>query len=299
MQHGVLRYGARVVAVLQAHEVARRERAVGTKNPICHDGTHRGLGVPNQYGVVDRSRGERLVRSAGHRSAESETKMHVKRGLQERPRESRSACVPVVESADSWERNNPSALDRFYVAAARRSLLQCLVNPVFVIIAPVRAKDAPEMAFAKNDHAVETLAPDGPDDSLCVRILPRALRCGDNFFGTHCPESSSEVFAVDPVTITKQIAWCFVPRKRLGQLPCGPHGTWTRCDGKVDNFTTLVPQYDKAVEELKRYGWNDEEVVGRRFRHVILQEGLPGLRRRPCASYHVFSNGRLSDLVAE
>ena len=112
------------------------------------------------------------------------------------------------------------------------------------------------MAFAKNDHAVETLAPDGPDDSLCVRILPRALRCGDNFFDTHCPESGSELFAVDPVTITKQITWCFVPRKRFGQLPSGPRGTWIRCDGKVDNFTTLVPQYDKALEELKRYGWN-------------------------------------------
>ena len=57
----------------------------------------------------------------------------------ERGRESRSARVPVVASADSWERNNPSALDRFDVAAARRSLLQCLVNPVRVIIVPVRA----------------------------------------------------------------------------------------------------------------------------------------------------------------
>jgi len=126
------------------------------------------------------------------------------------------------------------------------------MRAVLVIVIHVRAKSSPEMAFAKNDHAVETLAPDGPDDSLCVRILPRALRCGDNFFDTHCPESGSELFAVDPVTITKQITWCFVPRKRFGQLPSGPRRRRIRGDGEVDNLPAFMSPHDEAPEEPER-----------------------------------------------
>jgi len=214
-------------------------------------------------------------------------------------RESRSACVVVVESADSWERNNPSALDRFDVAAPRRSLLQCLVDSVLVIVIPVRAKEAPEMAFAKNDHVVEALAANGADDSLDVWILPRTSRRGDDFFDSHGADPSCELFAVDRIAIPQQVARSFVPRECLGDLSSSSCRTGMIRDAEVDDLPTLMSQHDEAVEQLKRDGRYDEKVDRCGLHHVILQEGLPGLRRRACAPSHVFSDGGLSDFVAE
>jgi len=162
----------------------------------------------------------------------------------------------VVESTDSWERNDAAILGGLHLTAPRRSLLQGLVNPVLVIIGEVSPNDPSELIFTEHDHMIETLPTNRADESLGVWILPRTSRCCENFLYTHGLDFPRELFAIDPVTIAKEVARRFVPRKRFGQLPSGPRGTWIRCDGKVDNFTTLVPQYDKAVEELKRYGWN-------------------------------------------
>ena len=215
------------------------------------------------------------------------------------PRDLRDSRVPVVQAADSRKRNDSSALKSFNVAAMRRSLPQGLVNSIVVIVADVASKKSAEMLCSEYDHVIEAIAADGSDDPLRVWILPQATRCADDFFDTHRLHLSDELLAVYSIAIAEQVTRNFVPRKRLGDLTSRPSCGRVCSDGEVNDVTTVVPQYDKAVEELKRYGWNDEEVVGRRFRHVILQEGLPGLRKRPCASYHVFSKSRLSDLVAE
>ena len=41
------------------------------------------------------------------------------------------------------------------------------------------------------------------------------------------------------------------------------------------------------------------EVDGNQLREVVLQEGVPGLRRRPAAAHHVFTHAALPDIDAE
>jgi hypothetical protein len=41
-----------------------------------------------------------------------------------------------------------------------------------MVVVPVRGEDTTQMALVKDDEVVETLAPDRPDDSLDIRILP-------------------------------------------------------------------------------------------------------------------------------
>ena len=141
---------------------------------------------------------------------------------QERPRESRSACVPVVKSTDSRKRNDPTALDRFDLATVRRSLIERLVNPILVIITHVASEQSLQVLLVEHDDVIETLPADGTDDPFDVRILPGALGCVDDLSDSHCFHPSDELVAVDPVTSTQQVPRSFVPRERLRQLSSGP-----------------------------------------------------------------------------
>ena len=159
----------------------------------------------------------------------------------------------MVESTDSRERDHAAVFDGLHVATMRRSLVQRLVNPVFVIIDDVRAENPSKMLFTKHDHVVETVAAAGPNDPLDVWILPGAARRADDFFDTHHLHSSDELLAVHSIAIAEQVTRSFVPRKRFGDLTSRPSCGRVCSDGEVNDVTTFVPQYDKAVEELKRY----------------------------------------------
>jgi hypothetical protein len=205
----------------------------------------------------------------------------------------------VVESTDSRERDHAAVFDGLRVATMRRSLVQRLVNPVFVIIDDVRAENPSKMLFTKHDHVVETVAADGPNDPLDVWILPGATRRADDFFDTHRLHSSDELLAVYSIAIAEQVTKNFVPRKRLGELTSRPSCGRVCSDGEVNDLPRFVAQYDEATEEPERYGWNDEKVNRCRLRHVVLQKRLPCLRRRTCAPFHVLGDGRLRDFVPE
>ena len=58
----------------------------------------------------------------------------------------------MVESTDSRERDHAAVFGGLHVATMRRSLVQRLVNPVFVIIDDVRAEKPSKMLFTKHDH---------------------------------------------------------------------------------------------------------------------------------------------------
>ena len=66
----------------------------------------------------------------------------------------------MVETTDSRKRDDPTAIERFYVAPVRRTTLQGLMRTVLVMIVHVRSKHSTEMLFTQHDHVVETLAPD-------------------------------------------------------------------------------------------------------------------------------------------
>jgi hypothetical protein len=191
----------------------------------------------------------------------------------------RSARVLVVESADSRKRNDSSVVGSLDVTPMRRSLLQGLVNGIGVIVAHVRAKEVPQMVFPEHDHVIETLSPDGPNDSFDVRILPRTTRRTDDFFDAHRLDPSDELAAVDPISIAEQVARSFVPRECLGHLSSGPGCGRVRGDGEMNDLSAFMAQHDETVEESKRDCRHDEKVDGGCLCHVVLQEGFSCLRR--------------------
>src|SRR4030095_11059906 len=87
-----------------------------------------------------------------------------------------------------------------------------------MIIGQIRGQQMSEMPVAEDDRVVETFAPEGSDQSLSIRILPKARRTGDHLADAHAGYSAPEYIAVDGVAIAEQPSRRCVRRKRFNHL---------------------------------------------------------------------------------
>jgi len=86
-----------------------------------------------------------------------------------------------------------------------RVLLERKVSSRRVIVREVARQDAAQMAVAQDEDVIEALAPDRTDEPFREGILPGATRGREDFLDVHAPDSASELFAVDLVTIAQEI----------------------------------------------------------------------------------------------
>jgi hypothetical protein len=97
------------------------------------------------------------------------------------------------------------------------------VRAPMMVILEVLGQQPSEMSRVQDEHVVQALAMDAPDEPLDIRILPWAVRGDQDLFDAHVPDALSKGRAVDAAPIAQQIAWRFVPRKRLHHLlSCSP-----------------------------------------------------------------------------
>ena len=71
-------------------------------------------------------------------------------------------------------------------------LIQPEMRSTVVVIRNVAGQHAPQMALAEPDYVVRTLAPEGSDQPLRVRMLPPAGWLGDDFPDTHAGDAAPE-----------------------------------------------------------------------------------------------------------
>ena len=100
------------------------------------------------------------------------------------------------------------------------------------------------MTLAHDDHVVQTLAPDGSDPSLCIRILPRAGRTGDNLAYAHAGDAAPEHVATDGVAIPQQPSRCRAVRERFNHLLRRPRSRGMFRDVDIDDSAALLGEQD-------------------------------------------------------
>ena len=89
------------------------------------------------------------------------------------------------------------------------------------------------MPLVQNDHMIEDLPADTPDEAFHIGILPGTLRSGHYVLKAHVLDPPAKEGAVDTVTITEEIPWCLVPGKRVDHLLCCPCRRGMGCDVEV------------------------------------------------------------------
>src|SRR5262249_43664992 len=97
----------------------------------------------------------------------------------------------------------------------------------------------------------------------------------------HGAETLEEDCAVDGVAIPEQVSWCFLPRKRFGQLTGDPLGRGTRCNVDPNEIAVGNPNNDEPVQQPEADRRHNKEVDRRYIRCMVTQKGAPGLRGWP------------------
>jgi hypothetical protein len=104
------------------------------------------------------------------------------------------------------------------------------------------------VSLAEDDDLVQTLAAEGPDESLDVRILPGTAWSADNFGDAHGGHATSERVAVDRVPVSDEPSRRGVLREGFNDLLGGPVCGRVFGDGEVDDSPALVREEHKDEE---------------------------------------------------
>ena len=124
------------------------------------------------------------------------------------------------------------------------------------------------------------IAPKDSAESLNIRILPRAMVCGQHLLDAHRLDTLSKPISINAVSIPKNVSWRRVPWERLNALLCCPFGRGIRRCVEVNDATPSVTHDDKQEQQPKSNGPCDKKVHANHVWYVVLDEGSPGLKRR-------------------
>ena len=133
------------------------------------------------------------------------------------------------------------------------------------------------MVVVENNDMIQAFSSNTSMEPFNVRILPGTLIDCQHLLYAHRFDALSKPISVDTVAISKKASGCSVPRERLDNLLRGPFGRGIRRYVEVNDSTPGVTQDDKHKQQPKSNGRHDKEVYANHVRHVILDEGSPGL----------------------
>jgi len=152
------------------------------------------------------------------------------------------------------------------------------------------------MPLAKDDDVIEAVAPDGADEPLRERILPRRLRRRENSQALHAPP---EPLAVDLVAIAEEVGRRGVVREGVHDLLGRPSGSGMLGDVEVENTPAVVGEHDEDEEHPQAGAGDGEEVDGNQVPDVVGEEGSPGLGRWSAPLREQPRDGALGNMNAE
>ena len=120
-----------------------------------------------------------------------------------------------------------------------------------VIVREVAGQDAAQVLFTKDEHVIQTLAPDGADESLRERVLPRGVRRGQDFTDSHVLHALPEHVTVDRVAIAEEIGRGGVVREGVHDLLGRPGSVGMLGDIEVEDAPAVVGEHDEDEQDAQ------------------------------------------------
>ena len=188
--------------------------------------------------------------------------------------------VAMVQATDFGDRNDPAAFRRLDRPPVWCILIEREVSSGPVIVRDVAGQDAAQVLFTKDEDVIETLAPEGADEPLRARVLPRAVRRGQDFTDSHALHALSEHVTVDRVSIAEEVGRGGVVREGVHDLLGRPGGGGMLGDIEVEDAPAVVGEHDEDEQNAQARGGNSKEIDGDEVPDMIGQERAPRLRRR-------------------
>ena len=112
----------------------------------------------------------------------------------------------------------------------------------------------------EDDHVVQTLPADTPNQSLDKRILPWTPWGDHDLLDPHMLYPLSKGNAIDAVPITQEIPRGLVPWEGINDLLGSPPCRGMLSDVEVDDATSMVDQDDQDKEQLVPHRGDHKEI---------------------------------------
>ena len=117
-----------------------------------------------------------------------------------------------------------------------------------------------KVTLAEHDHMIEHLSPQGSDESLEERILPRTSIGGPNFLYATAVQKRSYAVAVDAVIVPEKILGLQAKGHRFTQLLDDPIHVRMSCDRQAYDFTSTVIKHKENTQRGEVDGRDREEI---------------------------------------
>ena len=143
----------------------------------------------------------------------------------------------MMQAAESRHGNDLASCIgvRLGLTPGRRSLSQCKVRSILVVVPDVLVHQSFQMPFIYNDHVVEQIASAIADPTLCDAVLPRAAEAGPFWLDAEAFHDIDDFFVKVGAAIIDQILWRRVVGKGLAELLDNPRAGRMPGDVAVQN----------------------------------------------------------------
>src|SRR5437867_570463 len=157
----------------------------------------------------------------------------------------------MVEATDFANRDDLAEFRPLNWAAVGRILVEREVSTRPVVVREVASQGAAQVPFAKNEDVIQTLAPDGADESLREGILPGAVSRREDFTYAHALHALAERVAVDGVAIAEKKGRGRIVREGVHDLLGRPGISGILGDVEVEDAPAIVGEHDKGEDEWR------------------------------------------------
>jgi hypothetical protein len=210
-----------------------------------------------------------------------------------------AALVTMMQAADFGHRDDSATVGGLDRARIGGVLPKRQVRARPLIVGEVRVEQASEVPFAQNDHVVEALAANRPDDALDVRILPGGSWGSADAGHPERVDGVAEGGVEDRVPVVQQVARRDAPRKRLAELLPRPRRRGMRRDVDVEDATAVVGEHHEDKQQATGDRRHSEEIDGHKRPDVVLKEGPPRLGGWAATARQEPRDGALGDVEAK
>src|SRR5688572_2732956 len=83
-----------------------------------------------------------------------------------------ATLVPMMQSTDLRDRDDPASIGWLHTAGLRAVFLQCQMCPAAMVIIKEHFEMPAQTALVEHDHVIEALAANGANHSFHIRTLP-------------------------------------------------------------------------------------------------------------------------------
>jgi hypothetical protein len=168
-----------------------------------------------------------------------------------------------------------------------------------MVIRQVAGQDALEMPLMEDDHVIQTLPTDAPNQPLDKGILPWIPWGDQDFFNPQVPHALPKSRSINAIPIAKQVSRDVVPRKYFQHLLGSPLCRGMLGDIEVHDTAPLMCEDQQHKQHLVGDRRDYEEVEGHEVLHVVVQKRLPRRRWKLAQRYPILLHGGLCDLDAQ